>query len=177
MLLVLAALLLAPHAASFAVDLCEKQGPCGQSLALRTTLENLESDDVTWTLTSTDCPEEATLMGGPELYGSARATDTPTVELTIATNLCVGRQYTFQIRGLGYDAQQSFLSLWMYTTTWPSRAPTAAGAGPSRSRLMFRSTKPPPSRRRRRPGRRRPRRRGPTTRETSRRRGRRVPLI
>lgn len=114
MRLVLTALLLAPHAASFAVDLCEKQGPCGQSLALRTTLENLESDDVTWTLTLTDCPEEATLMGGPELYGSARATDTPTVELTIATNLCVGRQYTFQIRGLGYDAQQSFFNLWMY---------------------------------------------------------------
>ena len=40
-------------------------------------------------------------LGGPEL-------------LAIATNVVVGRQYTFEIRGLGQDAMQSSFSLWVH---------------------------------------------------------------
>ena len=61
--------------------------------------ENVNAD-VTWTLASTDCPEEAVVTGGPEL-------------LAVATNVVVGRQYTFEIRGLGQDAMQSSFSLWV----------------------------------------------------------------
>ena len=68
-------------------------------LVLRTRPENVNAD-VTWTLTSTDCPEEPVLTGGPEL-------------LAVATNVVVGRQYTFEIRGLGQDAMQSSFSLWV----------------------------------------------------------------
>ena len=45
--------------------------------------------------------EEAVVTGGPEL-------------LAIATNVVVGRQYTFEIRGLGQDATQSSFSLWVH---------------------------------------------------------------
>ena len=41
------------------------------------------------------------VTGGPEL-------------LSIATNVAVGRQYTFEIRGLGQDAMQSSFSLWVH---------------------------------------------------------------
>ena len=44
------------------------------------------------------------VTGGPEL-------------LSIATNVAVGRQYTFEIRGLGQEAQdatQSSFSLWVH---------------------------------------------------------------
>ena len=41
------------------------------------------------------------LTGGPEL-------------LAIASNVVVGRQYTFEIRGLGQDAMQSSFSLWVH---------------------------------------------------------------
>ncbi len=67
---------------------------------LRTSSDNVNAD-VTWTLTSTDCPEEAVVTGGPEL-------------LAIATNVVVGRQYTFEIRGLGQNAMQSSFSLWVH---------------------------------------------------------------
>ena len=67
---------------------------------LRTSPDNINAD-VTWTLTSTDCPEEAVVTGGPEL-------------LAIATNVVVGRQYTFEIRGLGQNAMQSSFSLWVH---------------------------------------------------------------
>ena len=94
-----AALLLAPRAAGVAVDRCETTGP-SSPLVLRTRPENVNAD-VTWTLTSTDCPEEAVVTGGPEL-------------LAVATNVVVGRQYTFEIRGLGQDAMQSSFSLWVH---------------------------------------------------------------
>ena len=95
---VLLAALLVPRAAGVAVDRCETTGP-SSPLVLRTRPENVNAD-VTWTLTSTDCPEEAVVTGGPEL-------------LAVATNVVVGRQYTFEIRGLGQDAMQSSFSLWV----------------------------------------------------------------
>ena len=98
-LLLAAALLLAPRAAGVAVDRCETTGP-SSPLVLRTRPENVNSD-VTWTLASTDCPEEAVVTGGPELA-------------VIATNVVVGRQYTFEIRGLGQNAMQSSFSLWVH---------------------------------------------------------------
>ena len=98
LLLAAALLLLAPRAAGVAVDRCETTGP-SSPLVLRTRPENVNAD-VTWTLTSTDCPEEPVLTGGPEL-------------LAVATNVVVGRQYTFEIRGLGQDAMQSSFSLWV----------------------------------------------------------------
>ena len=98
-LLLAAALLLAPRAAGVAVDRCETTGP-SSPLVFRTRPENVNAD-VTWTLTSTDCPEEPVLTGGPEL-------------LAVATNVVVGRQYTFEIRGLGQDAVQSSFSLWVH---------------------------------------------------------------
>ena len=98
-LLAASLLLLAPRAPGIAVDRCEATGP-SSPLVLRTRPENVNSD-VTWTLTSTDCPEEAVVTGGPEL-------------LAIATNVVVGRQYTFEIRGLGQDAMQSSFSLWVH---------------------------------------------------------------
>ena len=98
-LLLAAALLLAPRAAGVAVDRCETTGP-SSPLVFRTRPENVNAD-VTWTLTSTDCPEEPVLTGGPEL-------------LAVATNVVVGRQYTFEIRGLGQDATQSSFSLWVH---------------------------------------------------------------
>ena len=100
MRVLLSALLLAPRAAGVAVDRCETTGP-SSPLVLRTRPENVNAD-VTWTLTSTDCPEEPVLTGGPEL-------------LAVATNVVVGRQYTFEIRGLGQDAMmQSSFSLWVH---------------------------------------------------------------
>ena len=99
LLLPAALLLLAPRAAGVAVDRCEATGP-SSPLVLRTRPENVNAD-VTWTLTSTECPEEAVVTGGPEL-------------LAVATNVVVGRQYTFEIRGLGQDAMQSSFSLWVH---------------------------------------------------------------
>ena len=98
-LLAASLLLLAPRAPGIAVDRCEATGP-SSPLVLRTRPENVNAD-VTWTLTSTECPEEAVVTGGPEL-------------LAIPTNVVVGRQYTFEIRGLGQDATQSSFSLWVH---------------------------------------------------------------
>ena len=99
-LLAASLLLLAPRAPGIAVDRCEATGP-SSPLVLRTRPENVNAD-VTWTLTSTECPEEAVVTGGPEL-------------LAIPTNVVVGRQYTFEIRGLGQDAMmQSSFSLWVH---------------------------------------------------------------
>ena len=105
-LLLAAALLLAPRAAGVAVDRCETTGP-SSPLVFRTRPENVNAD-VTWTLTSTDCPEEPVLTGGPEL-------------LAVATNVVVGRQYTFEIRGLGQDAMQSSFSLWVHGSAKSNR--------------------------------------------------------
>ena len=114
MRVLLSALLLAPRAAGVAVDRCETTGP-SSPLVFRTRPENVNAD-VTWTLTSTDCPEEAVVTGGPEL-------------LAVATNVVVGRQYTFEIRGLGQDAMQSSFSLWVHGHVVVA-SPTGGRRGP-----------------------------------------------